>query len=176
MIYLKWLLLVPIDVLMKLVGYVVAPFVSLFVNENGYLPDRLCWFETPDSNMFGFLGDYGFYQDNLGNTNTYFGRWWVCTKWQWRNTSHGFSVYVLGVADSHLPLETVSESGEGDLKKYHKVVRENGRIKGFDLKGSAKYPGINYRFRWRLGWKLHQDLNHKAQYVFSFSPFKKFEE
>ena len=176
MIYLKWFLLVPVDLVLKITGLVFAPFFALFVNEKGELPDWLYWFATPDSNMFGCMGDAGFYAEHKDKTATWPGRWWVSFLWQWRNTSHGFSVFVLGVADSHLPLETVFETGSGDTTKYLRIVRENKRIKGFDLKGSAKYPGLNYRFRWRFGWKLHQDLNHKAQFVFSVSPFKKFEE
>ena len=171
MMYLKFILFLPLDILMKLVGLIAAPLVSLFVSKDGYLPQILYWFQTSDSNMFGYLGDQGFYEQHKSQTGSYVGRWWVCTKWQWRNTSHGFSVYVLGVDDRNLPLETVWETGEGDLKKYYKVVKDVG----FDFKGSLKYPFINFRFRWRIGWKLHQDLNHPAQYVFSVSPFKRLE-
>lgn len=163
----KFILFFPLDILMKLIGLIFAPIISLFVDEEGYLPEILYWFQTPDSNMYGYLGDIGFYQKHRDKTNSWLGRWWVCTLWQWRNTSHGFSVHVLGVDDRNDPLETVWESGEGDLKKYLRVVKDIG----FDFKGAFKYPFINYRFRYRFGWKLHQDLNYPAQYVFSISPF-----
>lgn len=172
MIVLKWLDLLPFDMAMKVVGLIAAPFVSLFVDKNGFLPNWLAWFETPDSNMFGYTGDMGFWEDHCLDTKTWLGRWWVCTLWQWRNTSHGFSVYVLGVDDRGKELVTKWESGEGDLKKYLKVVDGVG----FDFKGSFKYPFIDYRFRWRFGWKLHQDTHRKAQYVFSISPIMKIED
>lgn len=172
MIYLKYIIFLPFDVGMKIIGVLLAPFFSCFVDENGNLPDALYWFQTPDSNMFGMYGDAGFYDEYQDLTHTPLGRWWVCTLWQWRNTAHGFSVFVLGVDDRNKTIETRWETGDGDLKKYFKIVAGIG----FDFKGSFKYPGINYRFRWRFGWKLHQDLNYKAQYVFSISPFMSIEE
>ena len=172
MMYLKYIIFLPFDVVMKIIGVLLAPFFSLFVDENGNLPDGLSWFQTPDSNMFGMYGDAGFLQEHKDDTHTWLGRWWVCTLWQWRNTAHGFSVYVLGVDDRDKPLETVWEAGDGDLKKYFKIVAGIG----FDFKGSVKYPFVAYRLRWRLGWKLHQDPNNKAQYVFSISPFMSCEE
>lgn len=160
---LNYILYLPFDLLMKVVGALLAPTTSLFVDKKGNLPKWLYWFQTPDSNMFGYLGDRDFYEDHKDQTNTFFGRWWVCTLWQWRNTSQGFSTFVLGVNDRNRVLETVWENENIYLKK----------IKGlaFDFKGSLKYPFINYRLRWRFGWKLHQDLNYPAQYVFSISPF-----
>ena len=176
MIFIKYLLYLPLDICMKIIGLVLAPFISLFVDEDGYLPDMFYWFQTPDSNMFGYLGDRGFYEEHKNQTDSYIGRWWVCTKWQWRNTSHGFSVYELGVEDRSFKLITLWESGKGDLKKYLRVIKNRETIEGFDFKGSIKYPFVNYRFRWRIGWKLHQDLNYPAQYVFSISPIKSIEE
>ena len=41
MIYLKWLLLVPIDLILKITGLVFAPFFALFVDEDGFLPEIL---------------------------------------------------------------------------------------------------------------------------------------
>lgn len=162
MMFFKWLLLLPFDIALKLIGLAFAPFFSLFVSKDGNLPSLLYWFSTPDSNMFGYLGDRGFYEQHRNQTETWLGRWWVCTLWQWRNTSHGFSVFILGVYDMGKPLVTKWETDSCYLKVVDGV--------GFDFKGSIKYPGINYRFRWRLGWKLHQDLNYPAQYVFSISP------
>lgn len=172
MIYLKYIIFLPFDVFMKIIGVLLAPFFSCFVDDNGDLPSALYWFQTPDSNMFGYLGDVGFWQEHQDDTHTWLGRWFVCTKWQWRNTSHGFSVFILGVYDQNKELVTIWESGAGDLKKYFRVV--DGA--GFDFKGSVKYPFVAYRLRWRFGWKLHQDLRHPAQYVFSISPFMSLSE
>lgn len=162
MIYLKWFLFLPLDVLAKVVGVVFAPAISLFVDRDGQLPSWLYWFATPDSNMFGCLGDRGFYEEHKDKTDTWLGRWWVCTLWQWRNTSHGFSVFILGVDDRDKELITKWETD----RSYFKLVDGVG----FDFKGSIKYPFVTYRLRCRFGWKLHQDLNHPAEYVFSISP------
>lgn len=173
MIYLKWLLLVPIDLLMKVVGLVFAPLISLFVDEEGYLPKLLSWFSTPDSNMFGKPGDRGFYEEHKDKTDSFMGRWIVCTKWQWRNTSQGFSTYTLGAKDKDT--RTVWESGEGDLVKYFKLAGIS-KTTAFEFKGALKWPFVKKRFRWRLGWKLQWDERFPAQFVFSISPFMSMEE
>ena len=175
MIYLKWLLLVPIDLLLKVTGLVFAPLFSLFVDEDGFLPEILYWFATPDSNQFGFTGDMGFFEDNCLNTKTFWGRWWVCTKWQWRNTSQGFSTFCLGVYDQSLTIETVSESGTGDLKKYFRLAKKGNETRAWELKGSVKWPFLKKRFRWRLGWKLRWHERLPAQFVFSVSPLMSME-
>lgn len=164
---LKWLFWSPFDIFVKIIGVLLAPFFSLFVDENGDLPDCLFWFQTPDSNMFGMYGDAGFYSEHKDDTHTWLGRWWVCTLWQWRNTSQGFSTFAIGLDDSELPLETIFEKE----RIYLKLVRKDGKRYGFDFKGSLKYPFINFRLRWRFGWKLHQEPKYPSQYVFSISPF-----
>lgn len=169
MIYLKWTALLPVDMLMKIAGLILAPFFSLSVSKNGQLPRLFRWFETPDSNMFGFLGDKGFYEEHRYDTDTFWGRWWVCTLWQWRNTSQGFSTYVIGASDENT--RTVWQSGEGDLVKYFKLSDD-----AFELKGAAKWPFLKKRFRWRIGWKLQWDERFPAQYVFSICPFMSYEE
>lgn len=169
--YIKWLLFLPVDIAMKIIGLIVAPIVSLFVSKSGLLPKWLCWFETPDSNMFGDPGDRGFREKHKDSTDSFLGRWYVCTLWQWRNTSQGFSTYVLGADDRGLieHLEWIKDAG--DLKKYKKTVWEDGQLVAFEYKGAFQWFGLKKRFRWRIGWKIHWDIRFKAQYVFSVSPF-----
>lgn len=171
MIYLAWILLLPFDVIVKIIGLVFAPVFSLFVDEEGDLPLYLLLFQTPDSNMFGYDGDMGFYEDHKHQLDTFLGRWWVCTLWQWRNTSQGFSTFTLGVYDSNLLIETKWELGEGKLYKYFKTASLDGRTKAWEFKGAFQWFNLNKRFRWRLGWKLQWDEDLPAQYVFSISPF-----
>lgn len=172
MIYIKYLLSLPLDIAMKLIGLVVAPIVSLSVSKDGYLPDWLSWFETPDSNMFGLYGDAGFYNEYQDLTHMPLGRWWVCTLWQWRNTAQGFSTFALGVDEHDLIIDKYRRTGEGDLIKYFVTVKDlSGKIRAFEFKGAFKWPGLNLRFRWRLGWKLNWHKDLPAQYVFSVSPF-----
>lgn len=176
MIYLKYIIFLPFDIVMKIIGVLLAPFFSFFVDENGNLPDWLYWFTTPDSNMFGMYGDAGFYDEYRDLTHTPLGRWWVCTLWQWRNTSQGFSTFCLGVYDQALDVETIWESGSGDLAKYLKVAKKGSAINAWEFKGAFKWPFAQKRFRWRMGWKLGWHGKLPAQYVFSISPFMSLSE
>lgn len=176
MIYLKYILILPVYLLMKIVGKVVAPIVALTVSPQGNLPRWLKWFQTPDSTMFGEGGDHGFFADNIDKTDTYFGRWWVATKWQWRNTCHGFNTWAIGVDDRGLieHLEWVKDVR--DLQKYKKTVQEDGKIVAFEFKGAFQWFNLAKRFRWRIGWKIRWDIRFPAQYVFSVSPFMSMEK
>lgn len=174
MIYIIYL---PISLLMKVIGMLVAPITSLFVSKYGMLPNWLSWFQTPDSNMFGYTGDRGFYEEHLCKTDSFWGRWWVATKWQWRNTSQGFDTFVLGVEDKNLNVQTEWEKDSGDLVKYYKTAKDhNGKIKAWEFKGAFQWFNLKKRFRYRIGWKLHWDKLFPAQYVFSINPFISIED
>ena len=49
MIYLKWALLIAPSLFMAVVGRLLAPVLPFFVQEDGYLPSWLSWFQTPDN-------------------------------------------------------------------------------------------------------------------------------
>lgn len=98
MIYLIYVLLVPISVLLTLIAYIIAPILPVFaVQMDGWLlnhsvwgigprlPTWLNWFMTPDNSLDG---DQTF-QDVNGRS------YWSKVKWLWRNTSYSFALRYL---------------------------------------------------------------------------------
>ena len=49
MMYLKWAALGPLSLFMAVLGRVLAPVLPFFVQDDGYLPRWLWWFQTPDN-------------------------------------------------------------------------------------------------------------------------------
>lgn len=157
----------PQYLVMKGVGKVLAPFIALNVNDKWDVINLSfrSFFQTPDSKMNGDDGDDDFYMKMKDRSV-----WWVATRWQWRNTSHGYNTFKLGIDDTDV--KKVWQSGEGKLEKYFKAAYENEKIIGFELKVAFKYPFINKRITGRFGWKLQWDERFPAQYVFSIRPIQ----
>jgi hypothetical protein len=80
-----------INLLFTGLAYLLAPVVTLFCKEDGYLPNWLCWFQTFDAPLDAGVRDGypGF--DPAGS------RWWNRTKWLWRNPAYGFCYWPLGI-------------------------------------------------------------------------------
>ena len=98
MIYLVYLLLVPISLALTLIAVVLAPVLPLFAaNEYGWcdnhsyedfgprLPKWLNWFQTPDNDLYG---DATFQRIN-GKS------YWSMVKWLWRNPAYSFALQYL---------------------------------------------------------------------------------
>jgi len=98
MIYIWWIILVPISLIVTLLAVVLAPVLPLFASmksgpcdNNGYicvgprLPNWLSWFQTPDNSLYG---DATFIANN-GES------YWSQIKWIWRNPGYGFEVNYL---------------------------------------------------------------------------------
>jgi hypothetical protein len=95
MIYLVYLILVPISLLLTLLAVILAPVLPLFaVQKDGWLdnhsiwgigprlPTWLNWFQTPDNSLDG---DATFQAIN--------GRsYWAKVKWLWRNPAYSFAL------------------------------------------------------------------------------------
>lgn len=64
MIYLKYILMVPLSLLLTIVAFPLALFLPLFA-QDGWLPKWLFWFQTPDNSLDGDDG-------------------WKTEHWQWR--------------------------------------------------------------------------------------------
>ena len=105
MVYLKWGLLMAPSFFMAVVGRLLAPFLPFFVDETGYLPKWLWWFQTPDNPIDG---DRGHWKRWPGTTSlrTYIRR----VAWLLRNVCYGFDESVCGV--HMLPTDVLTEIGE----------------------------------------------------------------
>ena len=98
MIYLIYLLLVPINLLITLFAIIIAPILPLFaIQQMGWcdnhnyeaidprLPNWLNWFMTPDNSL---NGDYSFEKINGIS-------YWSKVKWLWRNPAYSFAIRYL---------------------------------------------------------------------------------
>lgn len=110
MLYLKWLCLLPPTFFMAVVGRLLAPVMPFFVQEDGYLPRWLWWFQTPDNPCDGDKGHW----ERWPGTSA-----WATYKrrvvWFLRNVAYGFDIEVLG--QKTYPgdrLEMLGEEGVSD--------------------------------------------------------------
>lgn len=94
--YLKWFLLLPLNIIMTVLGFVLAPVLPMFADDKGWLPKWLWWFQTPDNSLDGDEG----YQKKPGRAPFMgvMGGWkGYCNRvaWLWRNPLYGFDWEVL---------------------------------------------------------------------------------
>ena len=179
MIFLKWCCFAVVDLLIMLVGLVTAPLVAGEVDKSWNIPDPVvketC--QTPDSLMNGYGGDRVFYEKWSAIYKKYsvtwigerFFRWWIATRWQWRNTTQGYSTWVLGLDEPRL-LMTRSTSRTGYTVKA--LDPYTGKTVGFEWKLELKWFFANKRFVLRMGWKFGWDYRFPAQFVFSIRPWQ----
>lgn len=152
----KWAVRIPLDLLMAIVGRLVAPVLPFFVQENGYLPRWLWWFQTPDNTCDGDAGHLERWPRS-GGIWTYLRR----LAWFLRNVAYGFGIDVLGV--EVLPTDSWIIEGDesaGDQSGisgtcYRRVYR-GSKLVAFHLYYVKHYRllGRPCCVRVSLGWKL----------------------
>lgn len=156
MMYLKWAALGPLSFLMAIVGRLLAPVLPFFVQEDGYLPKWLWWFQTPDNPCDG---DSGHWERHPGTD------WWSTytrrVAWFWRNVGYGFDIDVLGLKElDGDTLEVVGDLETGTSPAHSGYVwrvlrRADGTKTGFQLYAIFQWPFWKTRcLRVNLGWKI----------------------
>lgn len=181
--YLRYLLYIPLDWLMTLIGLVIAPVLPLLANSKGKLPKILAWFDTYDNTLEGddgwknehllFLNVKG---DMLDPLRIYLKR--VC--WLLRNTAYTFSRNVIGVdvAESDVVSWNGTQNvGNRPLHEGKLFATCNNRFMFYYVKKTFKGKCL----RVYLGWKLKNKVDHpewqgKAMLVFSVNPFMSYSE
>jgi hypothetical protein len=176
MIYLAYLILVPISLLLTLVALVLAPIMPIFATQqDGWLdnhsvwgigprlPTWLNWFMTPDNSLDG---DATFERIN--------GRsYWSKVKWLWRNPAYSFALKYIAAP------YTTNVAGDPTIKDNDNAkagwcfVRANGLFQ-FTLVAPI---GFSRCFLCNLGWNIRGlvDVNVQPkpqvwQATFVFSP------
>ena len=156
MMFLKWAALGPLSFLMAILGRILAPILPFFVQDDGYLPRWLWWFQTPDNPCDG---DIGHWERHPGTD------WWSTYKrrvaWFWRNVGYGFDIDVLGLdakAGDTLDLTGDIEAGTNPTKNgyvWRVLRRADGTAAGFQLYFVHQWSFWPTRcVRGNLGWKL----------------------
>lgn len=178
MAYLKWFALLIPSYAMAIIGRLIAPILPLFVQEDGYLPKYLSWFQTP---FDACDGD----EDHM---NKWPGSdWWSTYKrrlaWFLRNVAYGFDMRVLGVEVK--PYSDVIETiGNPDVSDQNGIsglcrwrVYRQGKLVAwqwyfiyhYQIFGSLRC--IRIGAGWKV-WSIEKLYTEPAQYFSVLNPFK----
>lgn len=174
LMYLKWAALGPASFLMAVVGRLLAPVLPFFVQDDGFLPDWLSWFQTPDNPMDG---DAAHWERHPGTDawSTYSRR----VAWCWRNVAYGFDMSVCGAKcrpTDELLFEGDDETGAKPIHNGYewRLLKRNGKPIYFQFYCVRQWPFWKSRcLRINLGWKLWDfpDKYLTCQWTGSINPF-----
>lgn len=173
----KWFAFLPLNILMNLLAYVLAPVLPIFAvnrmgaSDNGSkqaieprLPSWLNWFMTPDNSLWG---DEGWRKEHCPRYwDTYIGM----VGWLWRNPAYGFD---RAIGATILPDDTVSFRGNPQVqdKPAYKAGYCFTTIRDYwHLKFVSEY--CNFDFGWRLKTYAEDPSRIETQPLapFVFSP------
>jgi len=175
--YLRYAVLVLCDLLASALNYLLAPFVVLFADDAGWLPNWLWWFQTPGDSL-----DADYSGKRYPGPTTGWRRWYSRTAWLYRNAMYGFDIDVLGAKP--LPGDVVTVTGDPLVSNHADSWREgtvrytlmrDGKAIYFQTYTVKKWCATRY-LRSNLGWKLWSftdDPTETMQLVFSPNPFRR---
>lgn len=182
--YIRYGLLVIVDLIASFLNYFLAPIVVLFANKQGWLPRWLWWFQTPGDSLNGSIGWQTVDRRFIEEKNSWH-RWYNRVTWLYRNSIYGFAIDVLGAKP--LPGDVVVVTGEPRVSNHKRdwcegtvrytLLRE-GKPVYFQSYTVKRWSNTRY-MRINLGWKLwsFSDAPTKAmQFTFSPNPFRKLPE
>jgi hypothetical protein len=173
----KWLLLIPLDIVFGIIAKILNPVVVLFASDSGYLPWWLSYFETTDNSLDG---DSGWVENHLWFAKGSRGikRYIERVRWLMRNTGMGFNEKVLGgLANGGMLYTAVGDEATGNRPLHNgwvfrTITNPNGR---------GTYWCFYYVRSWNstmcirilLGWKIWQypQVGKKLQFTLNFNPF-----
>lgn len=172
--YLIWSLYIFPSFVMAIVGRILAPFLPFFVQENGYLPTWLWWFQTPDNPCDG---DRGHWKRWPGTDpwSTYKRR----VAWFLRNVAYGFDETVCGIKTRPTDcLEIIGNEDASDkngisgLCKYY--LYRDGKLIGWQVYYIKHYKvwRITACIRINMGWKLWNPECINKQWTCYAHPWK----
>lgn len=176
MIYIIYIILVPISLLLTLLAVILAPVMPLFAvqklwwcDNHSYqavgpvLPSWINWFMTPDNTL---NGDATF-QANNGIS------YWSKVKWLWRNPAYSFALRYLSAPYTTSVAGDPTIKDNDNAKKGWCLVHANGLFQ-FTLVAPIGFSRCIYI---NLGWNIRGlvDVNvqpkpQKWQATFVFSP------
>ena len=176
MIYIVYIILVPISLVLTLLALITAPVMPLFAKQiDGWLdnhsiwgigprlPTWLNWFMTPDNSLDG---DTTFQEIN--------GRsYWSKVKWLWRNPAYSFALRYIASPYTTEVLGDPTIKDNDNAKKGWCLVHANGLFQ-FTLVAPIGYSRCIYI---NLGWNVRglvddnvQPKPNPYQATFVFSP------
>jgi hypothetical protein len=177
MIYIVYLILVPISLVLTLIALITAPIMPIFAKQvDGWLdnhsiwgigprlPTWLNWFMTPDNSLDG---DATFQEIN--------GRsYWSKVKWLWRNPAYSFSLKYLNAPYTATVYGNKTIKDNDNAKAGWCFVRANGL---FQFRYIKRIATTNRCILVNLGWNIMglvddnvQPKPTQWQATFVFSP------
>lgn len=175
MIYLKWALYAPVSIFVAILFRLLAPIVALFCNEDGWLPDWLSWFATPDNSCDGDEGHKERWPKD--------GLFWTYARrvaWLLRNVGYGFDIQVLGIEIKETDEITINgnpsigeQSGISGTC-YREAFRDGEKIafQWYYVKHYKLLGKWNKCVRIGFGWKLWNEKPFIAQFWLYCNPVK----
>lgn len=177
MCFLWWAVLLLPSLFMAVFGRLIAPVLPIFCDEDGWLPDWLSWFQTPDNSCDGDAGHLERWPRD--------GFFWTYARrvaWLLRNVAYGFDIQVLGRWVEPTDQITVEGNPEiGDLSGIsgicYRELFHDGKRTAFQWFYVRHYSlfGLNKCVRIGFGWKLWNGVQaerYSAQYWAYFNPIK----
>jgi hypothetical protein len=176
MIYLIYLILVPVSLVLTLLALILAPVMVLFkvqkmwwCDNHSYqavgpvLPSWLNWFNTPDNTLDG---DATFQSQNPPS-------YWSSVRWLWRNPAYSFALRYLNAPYTTEVFGDPTIKDNDNAKAGWCLVKANGL---FQLRWV--FPiGFSRCLYWNFGWNIiglvDPNVNPKPdqwQATFAFSP------
>jgi hypothetical protein len=177
MIYVLYLLLVPISLILTLIGVILAPILPLLASpQEGWLdnhskwgigprlPIWLSWFQTPDNSLNGDATFQGLFPPN---------QWWSQVHWLWRNPCYAFAIrYLTNPYYTQVSGDKTIKDND-NAKKGWCLVHANGLFQ-FTVVAPIGYSRCIYI---NLGWNVRglvddnvQPKPNPYQATFVFSP------
>ena len=174
MIYLKWAASLLPSFVMEIVGKIGSPVLAFFVDENGWLPSWLWWFQTPDNSCDGDEGHRARWPKDSA-----FWTWLRRTAWLLRNTAYGFHMSVLGIDVRESDYIAIfGDPNVGDQSGVSGWCRWNV-LRGTKMIAWQFYWVWHYRVfgvwkcvRLGVGWKCWNEKPFTAQHWLYFHPMK----
>ena len=177
MIYILYIVLVPISLLITLIAVILAPVMPIFTQQKLWwcdnhsyqavgpvLPSWLNWFMTPDNTLDGDAT----FQANNGIS------YWSKVKWLWRNPAYSFALRYLSAP------YTTSVNGDKTIKDNDNakagwcLVHANGLFQFVFIKRIFTTNRCIYvNLGWNIRYLVDDNIPEKAspyQSTFVFSP------
>ena len=175
MAYIVWFLKLIPSFLVEIFAKIMSPILALFCDEDGWLPNWLSWFRTPDNSCDGDSAHRARWPKN--------GKFWTWmrrTAWLFRNSAYGFNIKIgFKYKDGDVRIaQGNTEAGDrsGVSGVVHYRVYRNNKLVAFQdyLAYHYKVFGTWRCVRMGFGYKIWGEPTSKVygQHWLYFNPFK----
>lgn len=169
MMYLKWALMVPASLFLTVISFPLA-LILPFYSRDGWLPNWLSWFQTPDNSLYGDDGwktEHWMWRYHLPVClATYVG----IVGWLWRNPAYGFGCVVLEDFEHNLEATYTGNPQVNDspLVEGYCFVKARNLFQFVWCKKISDTKCLYFVFGWNIKGLINaHQTKHIATYAFS---------